>query len=328
MIPLGILAEEDFIRLPENFASLRDGYDVHDFSDWRSSDPRLLKRCRSVEVLLTAHGSPKLPAELAEDFGRLRYVCHMFGTIRHVMDKPLIEAGLIVTNWGADRTSLAEGTVTLLLCMLKQIVTLNAFGKGGPDERVELSYRPSLRGRDVGIYGFSPTGRHVARMLEPFRPRVATYDPYAKRIPRTIRRCESLHELFATCQVVCICCGLNDQTRDSVTRELLELLPVGGIIINTARGAIVDEQALAELVARGKLLAGVDVIHDEKNWGRSPLAPLSGAVITHHNIVGGKVAQGSRRRQLPRHTRRNLRAYKDGRKLINIITAEMYDLKT
>jgi hypothetical protein len=69
----------------------------------------LLRKCRSVEVILTGRASPGLPPALAHDFGRLRYVCHLYGTIRHLVTKAHLQAGLLVSNWGENVFGVAEG---------------------------------------------------------------------------------------------------------------------------------------------------------------------------------------------------------------------------
>ncbi|NQU10752.1 hypothetical protein HQ590_08180 [bacterium] len=331
LIPLGITAADPVFHTPATRALLARQYEVHDFSDWSRLDAAaLLVRFRSVEVVLTGRTSPALPLALAGDFGRLRCVLHLFGTIRGLVDKRLIERGLTVSNWGDDVARVAEGALALLVCQLNQLTALNAHVQGGADARVYQSYPPTLDGRDVGLYGYGPIGRHLARMLEPFGARIAVYDPYAGDLPAGIRRCATLRELFATCQVISIHCGLNDQTRDSVTRDLLELLPQGGILVNTARGRIVDEQALADLIVAGRLLAGVDVIRDEPRWTESPLAGLAGAVLTGHRVCVGKGYPPGQEPEprLPEFAVRNLEAYAAGRPLINVVTAAEYDLKT
>jgi phosphoglycerate dehydrogenase-like enzyme len=331
-ISLGILADDEKFRDPYIRGHLMRHFEVHDFLDWRTYDQRtLLQKCRAVEIVLTGRGSPSLPLALARDFGKLRWLCHWYGTIRHLCDKRLVEAGLLVTNWGDAVDVVAEGAMALLFCMLKQLPALDAFTKGqATDERVPQMYPCTLKGRDIGLYGFGPIGQHMARMLGPFGPQLAVYDPYAQGLPRRIRRCATLRELFATCQIISIHCGLNKQTQDSVTRELLGLLPQGGIVINTARGGIVDEEALADFVRQGKLLAGVDVIRDEKDWAKSPLASLRGAVLTYHQIGSGKgYPPGyNPKPSLPDYIVDNLRAYRLGRPLIHVISAKIYDLKT
>ncbi|MFW6061723.1 MAG: NAD(P)-dependent oxidoreductase [Planctomycetota bacterium] len=331
MKTLGLLAKDGYLREEHNLAVLNSGYELHDFSDWPDyTHQQLLDACRSVEVVLTGRGSPSLPEELIEDFGQLRYLCHLHGTVRHLVSREHIEAGLLVTNWGDTRDMVAEGAMALLLGMLKQLVPLNAWGKGGEDERIHQMFPCTLNDMDVGLYGYGPIGQHHARMLEPFGANVAIYDPYAENVPQDIRVCNSLEELFSTCQAVCVHCGLNDQTRGSVTRDLLEKLPRGGILINTARGAIVDEAALAELVAQGHILAGIDVIENEGAWAESPLAPLSGAVLTRHKVSSGKGYPPGEAppKRIPHFAADNLRRYREGRSLRHVITPELYDIKT
>jgi phosphoglycerate dehydrogenase-like enzyme len=318
---------------PDVRRQLSDGYEIHDFHDWKTYDPAtLLARMRSVDMAIIGRASPRFPVELASDLGRLRYVCHCYGTIKPYIPKELVSAGLIVSNWGDAVESVAEGAMAMLFCLLKQLVTLNQFAKTGKDLRIYQEYRCSLRDLNVGLYGFGPIGRHMGRMLDAFGAKVAIYDPYAKDVPGHVRRCDSLRDLFASCQAISIHCGLNDQTKNSVTRDLLDLLPQGGIVINTARGHIVDEVALAGLVAEGRLLAGLDVIADEQkwDWAGSPLAPYPGTILTLHNIGGGKGFPPDKqpKPQLPNFARHNLVAFRTGQPLVNVVTAAEYDLKT
>jgi phosphoglycerate dehydrogenase-like enzyme len=335
VLRLGILAEDAFLRAERNRKIYAENYEVHDLGGWRKlSREELLAACRSVHVVLLGRRSPRLPEELAENFGRLEYACHLFGTIRHLISKELIEAGLKVTNWGDEVKGVAEGAMALLLCQLKQLPNLDTFTKGGPNHCIRMDYPATLRGRDVGLYGYGPIGRHMADLLQPFEARIAIYDPYAEQVPDWIRVCETLEGLFETCQIVSIHCGLNETTRGSVTRELLERLPQGGVVVNTARGKIVDERALAELVSDGRLLAGIDVIHNERRWPESPLATEEGAVLTRHWVSGGyRGIRGTRKRNrynraVPGFVVRNLAAFARGEPLIYEVTADIYDLKT
>ncbi len=334
MIKLGILAGDEVFRVPSERAWLAERYELVDLSGWRDMEAEaLLAQIRGCEVVAMARNSPQLPAALAEDMGQLKYVCYLHGSIRHLVSKEIVEKGLLVSNWGDQVGRVAEGAMALLFCMLKQLPALNEYTKtGGTDQRIYQTYKCTLEGLDVGIYGFGPIGRHMARMLEPFKANVAIYDPYAKDVPEHIRRCASLRELFSTCAAISIHCGLNDATRASVNAEMLALLPQGGIVINTARGDVIVEQDLGTEVANGRLLAGVDVIQDEKNWDweHSPLTPHIGAVLTRHDISKGKGYPPGEAPppQLFEHTRQNLEAYRNGAPLKYLITAAEYDMKT
>ncbi len=330
-IDLAILAEDPFMRAPENLRRIPDAYEVHDYSSWRSwSAEQLLDRIRQVEVVLTGRISPRLPAELATDPGKLRWLCHFFGTVRHLLQREHIEAGLLVTNWGNARRPVAEGAVALLLAMIKQIKQLDRYCTTGQDRRIWQHYYPTLPDMRTGIYGLGPIGKHLARMLQSLGANLSYYDPYAEDVPPEMRRCDSLDELFECSDAVVVICGLNDQTRGSVGRDLLEKLPQGGVLVNVARGPIVVEDELAELVAAGRILAGCDVIADESNWPESPLAGLDGCLLTRHRVGRGKGYPPDREplRPIPDYVQENLRAYADGTEMIFTISAPLYDLKT
>ena len=330
-IPLAIMATDDYLCAPENLAQIPNGYEVQVCADWRDwPTPQLLERCRQVEIIVTGRHSPRLPEDLIADRGRLRWLSHLHGTIRHLVTKAHLEAGLIVTNWGDTIRPISEGGVVLLLCMIKQVVELNHLCTTGSDRRIWQDYHATVQGMDVGLYGFGPIGRQCGSMLAPLGARLAVYDPYAESLPDGVRRCRSLDELFGSCQAVIVACGLNDQTRGSVGRDLLEKLPQGGILVNIARGAIVVERDLAAMVGAGRILAACDVIEDESNWPGSPLAGLPGAVLTRHTIGRGKGFGPDSRplRPLPDFLLENLHAWLDGRGLKYEVTADIYDLKT
>ncbi len=331
MISLSILAEDPFLIHADNIARIPDAYEVTVVPEARSMDERaLLDAYRSTEVAVLGRKSPPLPDALIQDPGLLKWVAYCFGSIRHYVTKAHIAAGLQVTNWGDAPRPVAEGAMALLLCLVKQIPGLDRYCKQGADGRIWQDYYPSLARMRVGIYGYGPIGRQVGQMLDAFGADVWIYDPYATDVPGHFHLCDSLDELFATCHAVTVQCGLNDQTRGSVTRERLERMCQGGIVVNTARGPIVDEDALAELVGAGRLLAGCDVICDEGAWDASPLATHDNALLTRHRVGPGKGYAPDRKplKPLPEFLLDNLSRYAAGLPLKHLITADEYDLKT
>ncbi|MFP4105986.1 MAG: NAD(P)-dependent oxidoreductase [Phycisphaerae bacterium] len=331
MIPLVIAAEDTHLAHPDNLATIPDAYDVRVLSNCRRlPEEDLLAALRSAEVVITGRKSPRMPDALIRDRGKLKWLCHLHGTIRHLVSKECLAAGLMVTNWGTSQRPVVEGALAMLLAQLKQLPAMDRFYKTGEDERVPQGYLPQVRGLDVGLYGFGPLGRQMEWLLRPLGAKVAIYDPYATDIPDGVRICSTLRELFETCAVISIHCGLNDQTRDSVTRELLELLPQGGLVVNTARGKIVDEEALAELVGKKRLLAACDVIRDEGNWPGSPLAKHPAAMLTGHRVSLGKAVPAGTRplKPIPQFALDNLKRYAAGEDLQDVIPPEIYDLKT
>ncbi len=297
----------------------------------------LLSRLRALDAVAISRASPRIPDALIGNRGRLRQVSYTAGSIRHLVSKALIEDGLLVTNWGDQVAHVAEAALMFLLAGLKQVHTLDAFIRSDwrDDRRVFQDFPATINGRDIGLYGFGPIGRHMARYIGALGAKVAIYDPYAKDVPAGIRVCPDLRTLFATCQCISIHCGLNDGTRGTVTRELLELLPQGAVLVNTARGAIINEADLVAVLPSKRIIACLDVLENEKTWATGALStiPSNLLLLTGHIAERGKGPDRSKPRPpiksgLPDHVVAALAALAEGRTPPHQITAAQYDLKT
>lgn len=137
-------------------------------------------------------------------------------------------------------------------------------------------------------------------------------------------RVDSLRRLFASSDAVSIHCGLSTATTRSVDAGMLALLPDGGIVINTARGGIIDERALTAEAVAGRLLVGLDVVEHEDDWSTSPVAAAGTALLTGHGRWLA-LAGGPQPYSLPPFAESNLHAFRDGRPLQDLITVEAYD---
>ncbi|MDH3707325.1 MAG: hypothetical protein OES57_14750, partial [Acidimicrobiia bacterium] len=124
-------------------------------------------------------------------------------------------------------------------------------------------------------------------LLRPFRPRIRAYDPYAATLPDDVERADSLDELCDWCEALVIHAALSDETRGSVTAEHLAALPDSGVIINTARGAIVDQDALFAELDTGRLRAGLEVLEPDALDPAHPLRQRDNVIFTFHQLGGG-----------------------------------------
>jgi len=219
------------------------------------------KLVRDFDVLLTGWDSVRVPVMLAQTPGSLRYVCHLTGSISGIVPVDLIRAGLNVTNWGdAPGYPVAEGALALLLACLKQFPDHLITKRNGGWRPEKPDWIGSMRDLRLGLYGYGVIGRAFHDLCRPLQPRLTVYDPFAPSLPSDIRRADSLRELFAHSDAIAIHAALTPDTRFSITREMLALLPDGGIIVNTARGDIVDQDAMFAELASGRLRAGLDVL--------------------------------------------------------------------
>jgi phosphoglycerate dehydrogenase-like enzyme len=276
------------------------------------------------DVAVTGWESPLLP--LPQKNWRLRYICHMTGELKRIVPANYFESGIQVTNWGDIFSfATAEGTVALLFGVLKELPALDArireSGNAGDCPRPFCT----LCKTRVGIYGLSTIGRLVAQSLKPFGPVLSFYDPTVKEAPEGLIRYQSLDGLFMNNDIVTVHAGLNEHTRATVDYRRLAMLPPGGALINTARGAIVVEQDLARILNEGKIRAGIDVIEDEKDWRTSPLLACPNTLLSGHTM--SKIGP-LERTVLQENALDNLRRFRDGEPLKHLLTLERYRMMT
>ncbi|MEU8696882.1 hydroxyacid dehydrogenase [Streptomyces sp. NPDC048680] len=259
-----------------------------------TEDPEVL---RGVDILLTGWGAPVLDTAFLSHAPRLRAVLVAAGSVRHLTTPAFWERGIpIVSAAAANAVPVAEFTLAHVLLGLKQahrIAREVASSRRFPsDPDVPGAYRSR-----VGLLGLGHIGRLVAGHLARFDVEILATDPVAS--PDAARqagvRLVPVEELFATCHVVSLHAPLLPETRGTVGARLLNSLGPGATLVNTARGALIDEAAAAQVLrARPDLTAVLDVTHPEPPADDSPLFTLPNVVLTPH--LGG--ALGAERHRL------------------------------
>lgn len=179
----------------------------------------------------------------------------------------------------------AEHTFALLLSLIRHIPS--AFEAAKEYEwRRDLYRGRELNGKRLGIIGCGRLGRMVARYGAAFGMRVLVFDPNQNDLPDGIGRCESLHELLAASEIVSLHVPLNEETRRLISAAEFEAMRPGAILVNTARGAVVDEQALLIALESGRLGgAALDVLSQEHTLSTQRDHPLIEYARTHDNLI-------------------------------------------
>lgn len=246
----------------------------------------VLARLREHDVAIVGWDSIAVPAELATEPGSLRYVCSYSGTIRHSVPRQIVETGIPVTNWGdLPAYGVGEAAMTLLLSAIHDLPVARRAqqdGRWGYD----TGRTGTLRNLAVGVYGVGQAGSRFVEMLRPFGARILAHDPYVEHLPDGVERVESLAELCDRAEALVIHAGLSDETRGSIDASMLGRLPDGGIVINTARGGIVDQDALFAELLSGRLRAGLDVLEPDGVLDPDhPLRAADNVTFTFHAIT-------------------------------------------
>ena len=183
-----------------------------------------------------------------------------------VDDVDLAEAqrrGIVVTRApGSNTQAVAEHNLALLLALVKTLPLLSAEVAGGAWRGAETKVR-DVAGLRLGLVGCGAIGQAVARLAMPFGMAVAAYDPAGPDVPG-IARLPTLHSLLARSDVLSLHVPLLPTTRRMIGPAELALLPPGAVVLNTARGGLIDEDALYAAIESGHLAgAGLDVMENE-----------------------------------------------------------------
>lgn len=291
--------------------------------------------CRIIsehDVYLVCRHSQFLPAAIATLPGKLTLVCAVVGSLRDYVPIEVVNSPITVTNWGdAPAGPIAEGAMTLLLAALKDLHHHVIDKRRGNWKISPTTHGGVLRGRHVGLYGLGFIGRRFVEMIRPFGPVLHIYDPYTTELPDGIVRETSLQDLFSRCSIIAVHAGLTEETRGSVTAEILALLPDHGVVVNTARGAIFDQDALFAELQSGRLRAGLDVLEPDQLPPDHPARGWENLILTAHQIHLPWPTDGAPPAELTRaqeYCIENLRRLNAGRPAVHEIDQKRYSRMT
>lgn len=255
----------------------------------RTAPADVLSRSQGAEIILT--NKVILDAAIIAQLPALRYI-GVLATGYNVVDLAAArEHGIIVTNIPAYSTmSVAQMVMAHLLNITHHVAQHAASVKAGDwQTSQDFCYWQTplieLDGLTLGIVGLGNTGKATARIAQAMGMRVLAYSSKdaATLANEDISKAESYEELFSKADVLSLHCPLTPETKHLVNAERLALMKPSAIVINTGRGPLVDEAALAEALNKGQIYAaGVDVLQQEPPRDGSPLIGARNCYITPH----------------------------------------------
>ncbi|MBR4129764.1 MAG: D-2-hydroxyacid dehydrogenase [Bacteroidaceae bacterium] len=287
----------------------------------RTKPEELLERANGAEVLLT--NKVIIDAKTMATLPQLRYI-GVLATGYNVVDiEEAHKRGIAVTNIPAYSTmSVAQMVMAHLLNITNQVALhADAVRNGEWQQSPDFSFTKSplieLDGLTFGIVGVGNIGKQVARMAQSMGMKVIAVSSKSAEMLREmgIEKASSYEQLFSEADVVSLHCPLTDETRHLVNSERLALMKPSAILINTGRGPLLDEQAVADALSAGKLYAvGVDVLEEEPPREGSPLISAPRCFITPHIAWASEAA----RRRLIDIATQNVAAFMQGKSLNRI----------
>ncbi len=255
----------------------------------------LARRALDADIFLVLHG--RIDAATLALAPRLSFV-QRFGVGYDNIDLEAARAAGVSVAYtpGANQDAVAEHTVMLMLALIKRLAFAAGATRRGawPDQELIALGVPDLGDSVVGLVGFGAAGRAVAARLRPFGCRVlyCTRHPLAPDEEARLGSAYApLEELLASANVVSAHLPLTPETRGLFGREAFARMPAQSVFVNTARGELVDEDALRDSIASGHLAgAGLDVLRREEA-GANPFADLPQVIVTPHYAGATRGAQ-------------------------------------
>lgn len=254
----------------------------------RTSRSEIISRCRDARFILT--NKVPLDAATIQAMTRLEYI-GVLATGFNIIDTAAAAShGVTVTNIPAYSTaSVAQHAIALLLAITNRTEHYSEAVREGMWSRCEdFTFRHfpllELSGKTFAVVGFGNTGAATAHIAAALGMKILVYTSKEQSLlPEGYRKATDLDALFKEADVLSLHCPLNDSTRGMVNADRLAMMKPEAIILNTARGPLVDEQALADALNAGRIAAaGLDVLSKEPPEAGNPLLTARNCFITPH----------------------------------------------
>lgn len=285
----------------------------------------LIALLSNADGVITSWGVAQLDGDVVAAAPRLRAMAHMGSSVKRFVSDAFWARGIQLTSAGvALARHVAETTLGLMIVGQKRIWPLGQQVKAGAwhDTPVRESWvSRELFRKQVGIIGASNVGRYVIDLLKPFAVTVLLYDPFvgAEEAAELGAIKVELEELLRRADIVSLHAPANKHTHHMLNEARLRLMKDEALLINTARGALIDEAALVAALCNGRFFAFLDVTDPEPPAADSPLRTLPNVVVTPH--IAGCIENCQLMGELAVE---ELRRFFEGETAVYPITPEMF----
>ncbi len=240
-----------------------------------------------MDVCVCGWNTPRLDAYVLGKANRLKLVAYTAGSVAKVATDDMYDRGIrIVSGNEAFAQSVAEGTMAYMLASLRRLGKYQQY-------MADTGWKPadfqtqSLLGKTVGIVGYGAISRYLIGMLRPFQVKIKLFSRHATAEETQAMGVEKadLEEIFSSCDIVTLHCARSPANHHLIDDRLLKRMRPGALLVNTSRGDVVDEEALAAHVCSGRIRAALDVYEREPLPMDSPLRGCEDILLQPH--LGG-----------------------------------------
>ncbi|AUS96786.1 hypothetical protein CDQ84_15410 [Clostridium thermosuccinogenes] len=225
----------------------------------------LRERLEGIDVCITGWGNAKLDEYVLEKAQSLKLVAHTGGTVAPLVSEALYDKGVrVISGNEIYARSVAEGVIAYMLVALRDIPKYSEMlrSKGWHDGSW---WNEGLLDQTVGLVGFGAIAQYLVPMLKAFDVKIKVYSSHLSEqdaLRWGVERA-TLDEIFSECKIISIHSAATPKTYHMIDRRLLQMIPEGSLFVNTARGSVVDEEALAQELHTGRFKAVLDVYEEE-----------------------------------------------------------------
>lgn len=236
-----------------------------------------------IDIAIACWGTQKYDEEVLSKADRLKIVAYAAGSVQPIVTDTIYDRGILLLGGNpVFAESVAEATLCYIMCSLRNIryFTLNGPGWRREDEDSEKG----IMDRTIGIIGFGMIAKYFCRMLKPFHVNIKICSEYATEEAAAAygATTASLDEIFETCDIISVHEALNPKTYHMIREEHFRKMQDGALIVNTARGAVIDEEAMVRELASGRINAVLDVYEKEPLDDASPLRTMPNVLCLPH----------------------------------------------
>lgn len=258
---------------------------IHHPGDEPATKEDLLKLLPEADACITSWDVAGLDDEIITAATRLKALAHMGGSVKRYISRSVWERGIrIFSASPALAKDVAETTLGLMITGMKQIWPMSQIVRRGGWREGKYWPAREIHSKTIGIIGASEVGRHVIELLKMFDVKVLVYDPYldAEAAGNMSVKKVELDELARFSDIVSLHAPANAATHHMLDERHLKMMKDDALIINTARGSLIDEKALIKELSKGRFFAMLDVTDPEPPLADSPLRSLENVIVTPH----------------------------------------------
>lgn len=308
-------------------------YEVEVWDRFREPPYEILSEKARVSDALFTLLTDRIDCNLLKHSPRLRIVAQMAVGFDNIDVKCATDLGIYVTNTpGVLTEATAEHTWALILSLARRIIEADYFTRWGEWFRSGTAWHPTmllgveLQGKTLGILGLGRIGSRVAEIAKAFNMRIIYYDVVRRRDLEEKLGLEyvELDKLIEESDIISIHTPLTPETRHLINEDRLKRMKRAALLVNTARGAVVDTEALVKALREGWIAgAALDVYEQEPLNPNHPISAFKNVILTPH-IASATL---DTRRKMAELTAENLIAFYEGRIPPTLVNTEVVNKK-